>query len=253
MNVPSSGILGLKSQFSNDTDHPYNTFWANNYNTYTSSANTYLLSLLRVVLTNGVYPINRFNNMVYVVEAGGNTFTVTLDYGEYTPVELASTLEGYLNGGSAWAGSYTVTVNTRTSTFTVALAGHSFTFADVANNAYEVLGFYTANFSSGTSHTSDVHYNLTGTQYVELRMNLANNLNFFGDGLGNVVDMIPINVGFGETLVWEPAPGTYPSWVVSADQLNNVSLKVFDDHQNLWELPPPDHIEIVFAITPLNG
>ncbi len=255
MSLIGGGVFALKSQNAGDTLHPYNTFWTNNTDFYTNNASAYQFSLLRFVASNGVYGINRFNNNVYVAETGGNTFQVTLAPGTYTAADLAGDLAAGLNGvGSAFPGQYTVTDDPLTSKFTITIGGgNSFVFTVGAYHMYDVLGFYPSNFAVSSIHVADAHYNLNGTQYIEVRMNIANRMNFFGDGLSSVMDMIPVSVGFGETIMWEPTPGVYPSWVVSADQLSNIQVQLRDDHQNYWELPATDHYEILFTVVPLNA
>lgn len=249
-NAPAGGILSFNTRRSENTLTPHNTFWSVNYESYASQANTYMLSLLRVITTNGVYPINRYNQNLYVVETGGNTFSVQIGAGNYNASELAALLTTALNAGSAFGG-WTVVEDTVTSKFTIALAAHTFTFANGNYNMYDVLGFYPSNFTVATSQTADAHYNLGGTQFVEVRMSLANRLNYFGEGYDQVIDTVPVTVGFGEPIFWAPQAPTYPSWIVSNLQFSDVRMQLRDDHDNPWELPATDSFQILFSITPL--
>ncbi len=251
MTSPQTGLLYLRTNFADDLVTPWQTFFTINYNNFSQLASSWSLSLLGVNFTNGVYNINRYNNVVSVVESGGSTFSFAVTPGNYSDTELGNVLKIALDAGGVH--TYTVGgVDPNTGKYTISATG-SYRFVAVTNSMYDILGYdIAAQFSAAaTTFTGSNPASLGGSQYVDLRMSIGNPLNFVTGGSSSTIALIPITVGFGETNTWTPPEG-YPPWTVNGDQLGDIQMSLFSDIGTFWELPPTYHMEIVFAIRPLN-
>lgn len=159
--------------------------------------------------------INEYNNKLDVID-DGNTVTVTITVGDYTPAELASEIETQLNalGYSTWTISFSNGKYTFISTNNFSFLFETGTNADViktTNDNYnigymidgtsirKVLGFPISDTTSGMSITSTNKVNLIGPGYLILELGsiMKENMDWYDDtgssAFGKIVFTSDIN------------------------------------------------------------
>lgn len=239
-----SSLLFLNTR-DGEVDENYNNFWSIDLPRL-NMLRDFRISLQNIEFANTVYPINRHNNKLYFSEDGNPTVTATLSVNSYTYTTMAVELKAQLE--AAGAGTYTVTYNTSSKKFTIAVSGGATNFQWVTgvDNAYEELGFDESLFTNSISLTSNYPINLSGSRYVDVVTNFSG-FNHSVSTTANVLVRVPIDVNFGSVVFYEP--NTDDNLFVSADQLDDIYVQLRDEKGNFWELPKNSHLSITFKIT----
>lgn len=225
----------------------YNTFWSINLPRL-NTLQGFEIALQNIEFPNLVYPINAYNNKLYISEDGGGTLTATLTPNAYTGDQMAAELKTQLE--AAGAGTYTVTYDKQSKKFTIAVSGAkaAFAFVDGATNAYEAIGFDSVSLpTSAASLTSSYPVNLSGSQYVDVVTNFSSH-NYSVSTTAHVLVRVPLNENFGSIIFYEPSSDD--SLFVTTNQLDEIYMQLRDDKGNYWELPYTSHVSMTLKITP---
>lgn len=233
----------------------HNTYW-NIYNPRLNVLDSFRISVRSIEFPNAVYPTNRFNNVLVITELSNpNVVTLTLSENVYTGGSFATALQGLL-GTSSLLNTYTVVYNSTSRKFTITATGLKagpgsalvFTFVLANNSAYESMGLDINEFATlSTSFVSAFPVSLAGTQYVDVVTNISN-LSFTSRGNGHVMCRVPVTSPFGSVVFYKNNFNDHLQ--TSMQHLDQIYLRLYDDHGNPYELPDNAHCSIVFNIEP---
>lgn len=212
------------------------------------------ISLQKVYFTNTVYPINQYNNKLYVQYSdGGPTTTLTIPPNSYDGYQMAAMLKQKMDEGGV-AHEFEVTYDPQCKKLTfrqVDLFTTYWAFADGENSIYRALGVGVIGVGYGPLNTvvGDYPVDLSGSRMVTILANLANS-NYSTSTTSTVLDEIPLSTGFGTVISYESQ--TDDSYFVSTAQFQQIEFSLRDDSGNPWELPPNQHISFTLKVKPLH-
>jgi hypothetical protein len=104
------------------------------------------------------YPINSTNNIIYFTE-GATPATATINPGTYTPTSLATHVQAIMTAASPTVSTYTVTYNSISDQFSLAISAGTFQFTfgtNTSSSANEILGFSQQDTSARSTQTSNI-------------------------------------------------------------------------------------------------
>jgi hypothetical protein len=221
-------------------------------------AKEYILTLTNVLLPNLVLPINQFNNKIYVSYNGGAVTTVTVPVGVYNPTTFATAVTTALASVSA---NFSCSVNSTTYFATLAVSSGSYQLVAGVQSIYESLGFSDRGafdpYYSVTSQTvspflqavatftGTSSISISGTKYVDICSNLATN-NYSASSTNNILARIPMTVGFGNLVVYEPA--NEQQVIVTSQANSHLEIYLMDDRGNEFQLPDNSPVSLTFKI-----
>lgn len=194
---------------------------------------------------NTVYPINTYNNLLYLVENGGATVVVTIPINNYTGAQYATALETALNAAGALV--YTVTYDAQSLRLTVSVPGPDvFEFVAGANDIYSESGFIvpTGQVSSLTGPNPVM---LSGTNVIELVTNFSTHTHS-SSSLVNVINLIPVPVSFGGIVFYQASVNDEVDTIEG--QLHSIRIQFFDMKRRPWPLPSNADWTIGLRIVP---
>lgn len=247
----------LDTRTSNGSSN-YNTHW-DVYNPRLNVLDSFRVSVRTIEFPNLVYPTNAFNNVIEILETDNpNVLTITMTPNVYTGTTFASALQVLLNDvGNVSLNNWTVTFDSVNQKLTITATElratppdppKSFTFAIVSNSAYESMGLDLNTFSSlYTTVTGAFPVHLSGTQYVDVVTNISN-LSFTSRGNGHVMCRVPVIAPFASTVFYKNDFNDHLQ--TSMQHLDQISVRLYDDHGNEYQLPDNAHVSIVFNIEP---
>lgn len=236
--------LVLDTRRSENPTSPSKTTWRINDHHLCSLRGAHI-RLEHCVIPNSVYPIRSGNQKIWVYDTP-DIHTITITEGFYSIETLADELQTQLDA----VGNQTFTVSYSLTNYKLTIGGSS-TFRlgwFGEDNAYELLGFDISSNSDTTftsSTTSDFPVSLSGTHHVKVVSNLPTNHQYPGVNL-NVLTVIPMHVPAGEIVYYNP-PISEPIHL-SNSGLTTLELSLYDDWNNLWELPENQHAIFTFII-----
>lgn len=200
------------------------------------------ISARDVVIPNAVYPINEFNNMVYITDDNSTVVSGSMSSRTYTGEEFAAELEALLN--ELGTPTFTVVYDPATLKLDVnASADFSFVVGD--NNVYDAAGFEPSLFTFSVNTASAYPVNLSGTKAVHLVSSLGGDSFRVGTG-ESVFEMVPMNVEFGGEVHYQ-FPYEFPI-IVPESSLREVRFSLRDDNNNPYKLPSNQHWTITLII-----
>lgn len=195
---------------------------------------------------NQVYPVNGYYNKVYFSENGGGILTATLTTQNYDGSELATEIALQMSavGTLAYTGSFDL--QTHLITISGPGAGNTFEFVAVAsgNDVYNIMGFDTALFAAAETLTGNYPVMLAGTQNVDIVLNISTE-NYVAGITNNIFASVPVVAEFGGPIAYQF--GDNLGITVMDDRLDLVTMRLFDEAGNPWELP-----DNTFAILALS-
>lgn len=197
----------------------------------------YAISLVKIKFKNSVYPINASNN---VVEFNGNVGTIAP--GSYNGDEIADALETYFNSVDS---GFTVAFDSITYTLSIHKAT-SFTIEKTSlSSIWDLLGI---SAGSGTTITSSMPITISGTDYVDLIVDL-NTSSFSSTTGAAVLNRVNVEVPFGGIVFYEPPYSC--EVIIHSSGLNEFSMRMRDDKGNSYVLPDNSHVALTLKIRPL--
>lgn len=201
------------------------------------------VSLQSVQFANSVYPIGAFNSRIYISDSGA-VQTLDVPSNSYTGTEIAAALQTLFNATAGLTGVYTVIYDYQSKLLNIS-STVAFLLATGDYDCYEELGFDSDLFASATSFTSSYPVQLSGTHYIDVLSNFSS-LNFSVSGSTNTLVRIPLDVGFGEIVYYEPQ--TDDALEVSANQLHEVYISLRDERGYPWPLPKNSHMSLCLKV-----
>jgi len=245
MNTQTS-LVFLNTRDSRDVNN-FNTSWTVEDPKLTNNPNT-LIALQHMEFSNTVYPINAQNNILSITDDGG-TDLLAVTPGSYTGTSLASAIAALMNGSATLSGAYTVVYDSlisRLLTFTIVGGTVSFQFNAVDKNIYEETGILTLGTPFTSLYETENVLDISGTRYVDVIMPNFSTFNWTSTSTSAVLARIPIDVPFGFVLTYEAE--TDDNLFVSTRSLNEITMRLIDDHGRLWELPNNSHVSLVLKL-----
>lgn len=221
----------------------YNAAWQIDPRQIKSLDSGFDIALLEFSMKNLRYSTHSANNKIYFEEkTSGNVKVATITAGTYDIAGYLVYLKTALEAASENTLTYTCTYDVYTDRITVSTT-QSFRFRyvisglTVNSHAYNQLGVDLASQVDSTSATSlqmAYPYALNGSTCVAVACNLAIS-NYCSDHQSNVLAMIPVDVNYGETLIYV-SNATDP---VAAGQrvLDRIELTLLDEYGYAYELP----------------
>jgi len=207
-------ILNSKYRTNTSSD-PGNSFIQLRY----ASAGSYQIE--KVILPRTWYDVTSSNSKIYFTDAGGS-HTATLTSGSYTVSNLATEIASKMTTASG-SKTFTCTVNNNTMKYTIATQdASSFTMdmgSSPTSSAGNIIGFTTQS-ASASSITGDSVFNMNRNLYVNMIIGTQTNYSDQQSTLASLV--IPIDVDFGDFLVYEPNK----SYNISIDNSNSVNILI---------------------------
>jgi len=175
----------------------------------------------KCILPRTWYDVTSSNNKIYFTDAAGS-HTASLTSGSYTVTNLATEIGTRMTSASG-SKTFTCTANNNTMKYTIATGdGSSFTMdmgSSPSSSAGNIIGF-TTQTSSMSSLTGDSVFNMNRNLYVNMLIGTQTNYSDQQSALASLV--IPINVDFGDFIVYEPNK----SYVVNIDNNNQVNIAI---------------------------
>lgn len=195
----------------------------------------YQLALKSVQFPNAVYPINAYNNKLYVT-LSGVTDVATITPGIYSGLTLVAHLKTILDA-LAYAATFTVTYNTAQQNITITPSAGNFAIriGTTTDTAAYILGVSSA--QAGTevaAFTTANPLNIGGTVFVDVLSNVGVN-HVSSSFSSRVLCRIPIDVDFGVNVFWEPQQPIVMSLTSSDFDVFEIALR--DDRANPYVLP----------------
>lgn len=221
-----------------------------NYPYYQDDASQYEVSILNMAFPFSAYPINQYNNKVYISENGGATITVTLDTKAYTWVTLSNELATKLTAASGVGNVYSVGYNSNTYLYTVTAGGAAlaFAFVDGVNNTYSELGCPPLD-TPLTVIPFTCPINIAGTRYVDVISNWSG-ITYSTSTTASVLARIMVDVSFGYEVIY--APALPHKFIISATHIDNLFIQLRDDKGNPFLLPDNAPFSMVLQINKLK-
>lgn len=210
---------------------------------------SYFVDVINVSLDNGVYPIHEFARFVYVSESGGATIPVSLTENNYTATQLATELQ--LQLVASLVQTYTVTYDTQSQRLTI-VSNLPFQFQIVTTNTgatfdiYDEIGWDRNSLPATATQVGIGPVKLTGTDNVNIITNLGGQY-ITTSGKQRMLITIPMNVPFGSTVFFSP-PDPIRVMVPSV-HINNMAVQLWNDKDQLWELPNNMNYTITLQVT----
>ncbi len=224
----------------------YKDTWNIN-NQYYNDLRGFGISLVGMIFPNLVYPINEYNQMIYLTDSDGNPNpkTVTIPSANYTGATFGAAIKTALDAASLL--TYTVSFDSPTEKLTISVVGPDtceFTSGD--NSAYEAMGFEDALFSSGTSSiTSDNPIEISGTPYIQVLTNFVGN-NYSSFTNSNVLTTVPVTESFGAWVFFSNRQ-TQNQYVTDA-RIHEIKMELRDAWGNPFKLPNNAYVQLTFRI-----
>lgn len=205
------------------------------------------VSIVNMEVPNVVYPINTYYNSVQFTESGGGTYTASVADGFYTGAALATALAAAMTA-TASSRTYTGSFNTTTYKITISVDSGTFMWVDVDDDMYTELGI-TSFAATSSSQVGDSPVLLQGTNFVDVVCSELPSTNVVaGESTQRVLARIPINENFGNIIFFQPSVGQ--SIPVSIDGVSSLTIAMYDDRGNPWNLPPNAHYSLCLSIEP---
>jgi len=161
------------------------------------------------------YNINSTNNKFVLKLENASEVTITVPEGDYSISVLRTALEGLID--AQLAGTVTISyidsptgsspaTNKLTITHDTADIVWGLLFSqETENSIATILGFNKVDYTGSAAHTAPNSFNLTGEQVVNIHTHLSvDSTGGLALGQNNVLDSIPINVAYGNTIVHAP-------------------------------------------------
>ena len=182
------------------------------------------------------YFIVNATNQVFTFEeiAGGGEVSFNLTNGNYNSTTLPALLKAGLDTNSVNGYTYTVSVVVATNKLLITSTG-AFQ-VDIATSKF-ITGYTTAT-GSATSHTADNVLNLSGTNNLYLRSNLASflardSIIFNRNSHNNILSQIPMNANSGDIVYQEYESAEYLD--ISTD-IYDIEFYLTDSDDNIIDL-----------------
>lgn len=214
------------------------------------------ISLQKVYTTNTVYPINQYNNQLYVWYTALDVAPtiLTIPPNNYDGYQLAEILKTIMEGGTAEGHTFKIVYDAQSKKLTfecISLAGQVWAFGDGAHSLNRAIGVGTVDtfYNTFVPVVSDYPVDLSGTRMITVISNLGTR-NYHSSTTSTVLDEIPVGVGFGSVITYEAQ--TDDVYFVSTAQFQQIELSLRDDRDNPWELPDNQQIIFTFKVTPLH-
>lgn len=199
----------------------------------------YKVRVVSVEFPNAVYPVNDYNRSFAFIENGSSTVLVgAIPRGVYTGASLASAFQIQMNVRSSADGygrTYTVVYDSVLRVLTISVgATHTFSFADIPFNAYDIFGLDVREFSFVDVKIGDYPVNVAGTQYIDVLTNLQIP-SHSSCGSTNVLTRVPVIAPFGEVVYHQPAYSE--TFEVFDQHVYEIYIQLKDDKNNFYQLP----------------
>lgn len=225
---------------------PYDQEWEIRSNVL-QSVQDFDIRLKDIQFPNAVYPINRFNNRLYFQEEGGSLFTAVIPVGNYNGTTFAAAVTVAMDGVSTH--TYKNVYDTTTFTIKTSIVGNTPAFRFIPGDFSCMVPLGYTNFQPtefSLQHIAPYPVHLSGTRFVYLLTNLTAGKNYSTTNQNSVLDKVPIDVPFGEEVVYEP---NNENWVNIADAgLDNIHIRLVDQNGNNYELPNNTAMALTFMI-----
>lgn len=243
-----SNYIALNSRDSNSVES-YLPSWTFNVPQHGKLTENYHMCLVNFQVPNTVYPVNEYYKQLSIVQDNTISFSFSLTENNYTGTQLASELETQLNALGGY--TYTCTYDTQSKKIQVTCSGGTFEWSAINDyNAYRILGVTTFGVQTA-NYVGDVPINLSGSSYIDIISNLRND-NFSSTHFTSFYERIPIDVPFGNIIVYEPA-NKAPVQIQSHNGLFTVTFEMRDDQGNLFKLPTYSEVSCKLLVTGSPG
>jgi len=209
------------------------------------------VALVHAVIPNAVFPTNSTNNVVYIKEDGGSTESVTLTAGCYEGSEYADALETLLNASGDLSGTYVVTFDLISYYLTITVSGAVSTIQLVSgsNNALRQMGFDPGSLLDVASLTGNYPVNLHGTQYIAIASNIGQD-NILVGANRPILDWVPLADGCFTVSYHQE--NTLVFFNTNRERMDLISIELYDDQGNIYDIPVNQSYQLVFIITPIT-
>lgn len=210
----------------------------------------FIIDVMSVTMPNGVYPINEYNNTVYIEEfATLIVTTVQIPSNNYNGIQFAAELQTQLNAAGL-VDTYTVVFDTQSERLTVSSTG---TFRFVAllvdgeyYDMYDEMGFDRVMFGSYVaSQTGEGGVSLGGTDKIFIATNIGSFYRTSKDR-ERIFAEVPMDVGYGGIVHYYP-PKNFDVYV-STNHIQDFAVQLRDSKHRLWKLPRTMHWSMTLRI-----
>lgn len=171
------------------------------------------LLVKKIVIPRTWYEIDNTNNRIDFIENVGIEANATITIGHYNANTLATEIGTQMTAVSPNARTYTCTYNSTTRKFSIVVSAGTtsllfLTGAYTSTSARKVMGFTKSDTSSSLTNTSDQIIDINSNRY---NIDVISNINIdekynatTGSNIYNVITTIPVDIAFGEIIVYEP-------------------------------------------------
>lgn len=229
----STTLIMLDTRDSVNPDEPHNAHF--NLNLKMNELTNTHMGLSQVQFSNTVYPINsNYNTLIYQENSGASTITLTIVPNNYTGSQLATYLSINMSAATLNGITYTVTYDSQSKKLVFSLSVLNFRILPTSTCLLE-LGISKLGMTiAATSKIGDFPVELSGSKFIDVISNISCR-HISSSDYSNILVRIPLNVGFGEVVIYEP---TNPIlFNIFQDNLSRVELRLIDDRRNLFVLP----------------
>lgn len=205
------------------------------------------IGLDSAVIPNLVYPIRDGRNTLVFTE-GATVRTAVIAEGNYDADSFPGALKTAMEASGS-VNTFTITISDTTNKLTISSTGNfSLRFANSSADMWKILGFaQSSTTSTATTATGIYPVRLDGDEYliVEL-MSVSNNNLCSGFTSSYVLDMIPLNSGFGDVIYYKANVVTNYTTALH-NSLKNLRIRLLDPNGFDWPLPANANVMIKLA------
>lgn len=232
---------------------PHNTSWYVK-EPILNSARGFSVALKEIIIPNLVYPINAYNNKIYVTETTGSlSFTATITPGNYDSSSIEAAVGTAITTASAASGNtwtYTCTYagdDTQTLSISTGDVLKTFIFTSGSNSAYYALGFASADYGTASDTLNgSLPIQLQGTDFVDVTTNFGNR-NYNSKGFSHTLDRIKIDVGFGDVVFHNNV--FLPVINITNEHCDKFEMRLLDSNGNPYVLPENANVSITLLFS----
>jgi hypothetical protein len=187
-----------------------------------------------------MYNVNTYNQDIRFKEDAGGNLTGSMTPGFYVAGEMSALIKTTLE--TAGAGTYTVTLDSNTNKFTIAVSGaitnFQLTWASLSNSSNKLLGFDASDTSNTTTLTSDNAIMLSPNDIFYLSITSSStDYRASDDSTYNIAITGSNDIGFGDILRSDiNAILTYSSITALTYSLRDIDGNVLENANGNWHL-----------------
>jgi hypothetical protein len=187
--------------------------------------------------------VNTYNNVLSFNPNAGGFVSAVVPVGVYNATSFSSALQTAM-AAVAGGATYTVTVSTQTGKITIVQNAGTYVISRANSTIAPIIGLNQSlgNSSASITFTGDYVVNLSGTNLIIVK---SNELTKYGTksissqtaSLSSIVARIPVNVGWGGTIVFKPYNKVYQ---YIGKKANQIDFALYDQYDNPLDLNGAD-------------